>query len=61
MNKVLGCIADIMRLEEDRVVDVDAQLKDLLVIIESGKPESELQFSLSQINFISAEQKSTPE
>ena len=61
MNKVLGCIADIMRLEEDRVVDVDAQLKDLLVIIESGKPESELQLSLSQINFISAEQKSTSE
>jgi hypothetical protein len=49
MNKVLGCIADIMRMEEDRVVDADVELKDMLVLIEAGKPETELQCGLSQI------------
>jgi ubiquinone biosynthesis protein len=49
MNKVLGCIADIMRMEEDRVVDADTELKDMLVLIEAGKPETELQCGLSQI------------
>jgi len=39
MVKVLGCIADIMRMEEDRVSDTDAELKDILVLIETGKPE----------------------
>ncbi|MBL7151575.1 MAG: hypothetical protein ISS89_03190, partial [Candidatus Omnitrophica bacterium] len=33
MDKVLGCIADIMRIEEDRVLDADAELKDMLVLI----------------------------
>jgi hypothetical protein len=49
MNKVLGCIADIMRMEEDRVTDADVELKDMLVLIEAGKPETELQCGLSQI------------
>jgi hypothetical protein len=49
MNKVLGCIADIMRMEEDRVVDADVELKDMLVLMEAGKPETELQCGLSQI------------
>ncbi|MCX5698317.1 MAG: AarF/UbiB family protein [Candidatus Omnitrophica bacterium] len=57
MDKVLGCIADIMRMEEDRVSDADAQLKDMLVLIEAGKPDSELQFGLSQITFSPAEPK----
>jgi hexokinase len=51
MNKVLGCIADIMRMEEDRVVDTNVELKDMLVLIETGKPEIELQCGLSQIKF----------
>jgi len=50
MNKVLGCIADVMRLEEDRVSDSDAGLKNLLALIESGKPDNELQFDLSRLN-----------
>lgn len=49
MDKVLGCIADIMRMEEDRVSDADTELKDMLVLIEAGKPETELQCGLSQI------------
>ncbi|TAN62384.1 hypothetical protein EPN16_01610 [bacterium] len=48
-DEVLGCIADIMRMEEDRVSDADAQLKDMLVLIETGKPENELRLALSQI------------
>ena len=42
MGKALGCIADIMRMEEGRVSDADAELKDMLVLIEAGKPESGL-------------------
>jgi hypothetical protein len=57
MNKVLGCIADIMRMEEDRVVDADVELKDMLVLIEAGKPETELQCGLSQIKISPQEPK----
>jgi hypothetical protein len=57
MNKVLGCIADIMRMEEDRVVDADTELKDMLVLIEAGKPETELQCGLSQIKISPQEPK----
>ena len=57
MDKVLGCIADIMRIEEDRVLDADAELKDMLVLIEAGKPETELQLGLSQIKISPQEPK----
>ena len=57
INKVLGCIADIMRMEEDRVTDADVELKDMLVLIEAGKPEAELQCGLSQIKISPQEPK----
>lgn len=57
MDKVLGCVADIMRMEEDRVSDADAELKDMLVLIEAGKPESELQLDLSHITISPQEPK----
>lgn len=37
MDKILGCIADIMRIEEDRVLDADIELKETLILIETGK------------------------
>jgi len=40
MDKVLGCIADILRMEEDRAVDTDLKLTGLLVLIEASKPGS---------------------
>lgn len=49
MAKVLGCIADIMRMEEERVSDTESELRDMLVLIEAGKPEGELQLGLAQI------------
>lgn len=57
MDKVLGCIADILRLEEERVLETDSELKTLLVLIESGKPEGELQLGLSQITISPKEPK----
>jgi hypothetical protein len=57
MNKVLGCIADIMRMEEDRVTDTDVELKNMLVLIEAGKPETDLQCGLSQIKISPQEPK----
>ena len=57
MDKVLGCIADIMRMEEERVLDADVELKEVLVLIEAGKPESELQIGLSQITILPQEPK----
>jgi len=49
ISRVLGCIADILRIEEDRVLDTDAELKSILTLVESGRPESELQLGLSRI------------
>lgn len=41
MNKILGCIADIMRIEEERILSTETELKDLLVLIESRKSINE--------------------
>ncbi len=55
MPKVLGCIANILRIEEDRVAKTEPELEDMLVLIESGKPESELQLGLAQIKILPRE------
>jgi ribosomal protein S18 acetylase RimI-like enzyme/SAM-dependent methyltransferase len=50
-NKILSCLADILRLEEDRVVYTDPALRQLLVVLESGKNTQELQSELGKISF----------
>lgn len=42
MQKVVSCIADILRLEEDRYCSTEAMLKDILVVLESGRSNQEL-------------------
>lgn len=42
MRKVVSCIADILRLEEERCCSSDATLKDILVVLESGRSNQEL-------------------
>ncbi|MCM8782950.1 MAG: hypothetical protein NC909_00930, partial [Candidatus Omnitrophica bacterium] len=37
IQKVLVCIADILRLQEERALSTDLELKNLLVLVESGK------------------------
>jgi hypothetical protein len=49
IDKVLSCIADIFRLEEERVSSTDQALREVLVALESGRPANELQLALSGI------------
>ena len=42
MQKAVSCIADILRLEEERCFSTDATLKDILVVLESGMSLQEL-------------------
>jgi len=42
MQKVVSCIADILRLEEERCSSTEAMLKDILVVLESGRSNQEL-------------------
>ena len=41
-QKVVSCIADILRLEEERCSLTEAQLKDILIVLESGRTAQEL-------------------
>lgn len=41
-QKVISCIADILRSEEERCVSTEPALKDILVVIESGRSAQEL-------------------
>ncbi len=58
IGRVLNCIADIMRIEEERVLATDQDIKSLLVLVESGKSENELVSALSRINFSPKEPES---
>ncbi|MCX5703315.1 MAG: hypothetical protein NT066_02320, partial [Candidatus Omnitrophica bacterium] len=42
MQKLVSCIADILRLEEERCWSTDATLKDILVVLESVRSVQEL-------------------
>lgn len=42
MQKVVSCIADILRLDEECCCSSDATLKDILVVLESGRSNQEL-------------------
>ncbi|MFH0935889.1 MAG: hypothetical protein V1828_03420 [Candidatus Omnitrophota bacterium] len=49
IDKVLACIAGILRLEEERVSSTEPALKEVLVLLESDKSTRELQVALSKI------------
>jgi archaellum component FlaC len=49
-DKVISCIADILRLEEERCLPTDAALKEILVLLESDRQASEIQLALTKID-----------
>ncbi|MCX5714649.1 MAG: hypothetical protein NT033_07595 [Candidatus Omnitrophica bacterium] len=49
VDKILSCIVDILRLEEERCCDTDAKLRQILSLLESDKPVNELQLALSKL------------
>lgn len=51
MEKVLVCISQILRLEEDYAVACEPGFIQLLSILESDKPPHELQLALSAVSF----------
>jgi SAM-dependent MidA family methyltransferase len=57
IDKVLSCIADMLRLEEERVVSTDLSLKEMLALLESGKPVNDMQLVLAQITVEAEEPK----
>jgi hypothetical protein len=48
-TKVLTCIADILRLEEERLVYTEGSLKELIVLLEQDKPIEDFKLSLAKI------------
>ena len=58
MDSILGCIANIMRIEEDRDLPGDTELRDILVLVDSEKTADELKLSLINISCLSNEPKS---
>jgi hypothetical protein len=49
MDDILSCIADILRMQEDRVITTESSLKEMLSLLESNKAANEIQFSLEKI------------
>ncbi len=42
MDKVISCISDVLRLEEEQCCATDQVLKDILIVLESGQSAQEL-------------------
>ena len=57
IDKILGCIADIFRMEEDRVAETDPALTDLVVLLESKNQTQELVLGLNNIQVVAREPK----
>jgi len=57
IDKVLSCIADIFRFEEERVADTDASLRAMLMLLESDKSAAQMQLALAQITVEAKEPK----
>ncbi|MDO8748482.1 MAG: hypothetical protein Q7J72_05135 [Candidatus Omnitrophota bacterium] len=55
IGRILGCIAEILRLEEDRGVSTALALKEMLILFESDKPARDVQFALSKITVMPRE------
>ena len=49
LTRVISCIADILRSQEENLAIADTQLKAILILLESGKQNNELLFGLSSI------------
>jgi len=49
LDKALSCIADILRIEEDRCEGTEASLRQMLVLLESDKTAQELRLALVNI------------
>lgn len=49
IEKVLVCLADILRLEEEKVISTEPALREILVLLESDKPAQEIRIALSNI------------
>lgn len=47
IDQLLGCIADVFRLEEEKAKPTPQILKDVLILLESDKPAQELQLALA--------------
>jgi hypothetical protein len=54
MDDVLACIADILRMEEEKAVKTEPALKDVLILLESDIPAKDLQSSLSRVTIATA-------
>ncbi len=48
-DKILSCLAEILRIEEERVESTEPGLKEMLILLESDKPVNELQLALAKI------------
>jgi len=55
VDKVLSCIADILRLEEDQLKPTEAAFREFLALLESDKPAGDLQVALARIAFTAKE------
>lgn len=55
VDKVLACIADILRQEEEKACGTESSLKEILVLLESGKPVNELRLALINIQVLAKE------
>ena len=60
IDKVLSCIADILRLEEERCQPTEAALKELLVLLESHKPPKDMRVDLINIACLPKDPTVTP-
>jgi len=54
-DKVLACIADILRQEEEKACYTESSLREILVLLESGKPVNELRLALTNIQILAKE------
>ena len=48
-DKVLACIADILRQEEEKAGYTEASLREILVLLEADKPVNELRLALAKV------------
>jgi hypothetical protein len=49
MNKIVSCISDILRMEEETCCSTDPTLKDILVVLGSGRSGKELKAAFSGV------------
>jgi len=49
MEEILSCIADILKMQEERVMTTEPSLKEMLSLLESSKTAQQMQLSLEKI------------